>query len=374
MSKRKVVFRDIDGEEVDLTPVKKLHTNGSGESTPGSRFKEKHSLDSDEEDDEEGEDKNKYGVLTSEDIEGQEGATIDFDEGIKITPFNLTEEMEEGHFDSEGNYFQNKEEMIRDNWLDNIDWVEVKQRPLSKVNTWNDDEPDDAAQSPVDQKVLLEEMLQLLQPGETVAKAIRRLGQKGKQNQSSRTWKIKRVKPQQDEQEEEKKEEEKEEKEAELVMTEAERLEHESKEKLDRLTGLADQMVGRGVYTIYQETYEKLSFRLRKLQAPETAPAKATKEVMDMFADNSDEELSETDSAPAKNNSQAQGSEMEQEEMWEYRWENTNDAEVYGPFNSSQMLQWVEDGYFPEGVYCRRVGNPDAPYYNSRRIDFDLYT
>lgn len=54
---------------------------------------------------------------------GQEGATIDYDEGVSITPFNLEEEMQEGYFDSEGNYFIKKEEQIRDNWLDNIDWV-----------------------------------------------------------------------------------------------------------------------------------------------------------------------------------------------------------------------------------------------------------
>lgn len=54
---------------------------------------------------------------------GQEDATIDCDEGVPITPFNLEEEMQEGHFDSEGNYFIKKEQQIRDNWLDNIDWV-----------------------------------------------------------------------------------------------------------------------------------------------------------------------------------------------------------------------------------------------------------
>lgn len=60
--------------------------------------------------------------------EGQETATIDCDEGVPITPFNLKEEMEEGHFDSEGNYFINKEKDIRDNWLDNIDWVRLDHR------------------------------------------------------------------------------------------------------------------------------------------------------------------------------------------------------------------------------------------------------
>lgn len=37
----------------------------------------------------------------------------------------MKEELEEGHFDKEGNYYLNKEEEIRDGWLDNIDWVRV---------------------------------------------------------------------------------------------------------------------------------------------------------------------------------------------------------------------------------------------------------
>ena len=56
-----------------------------------SRFKEKHSLDSDEEDNEQ-----ISGKMVDEDIEGQEESTVDFDDGIKVTPFNLKEEMEEG--------------------------------------------------------------------------------------------------------------------------------------------------------------------------------------------------------------------------------------------------------------------------------------
>lgn len=86
--------------------------------------------------------------------------------------------------------------------------------------------------------------------------------------------------------------------------------------------------------------------------------------------------------------------------MWEYKWENTGDAELYGPFTSSQMqvspiclfsplpalpsvllqfcplfLQtWVNEGYFPDGVYCRKLDPPGGQFYNSKRIDFDLYT
>ncbi len=42
---------------------------------------------------------------------GQEDATIDYDEGIQITPFNMKDELEEGHFDSEGMYIFKKEKV-----------------------------------------------------------------------------------------------------------------------------------------------------------------------------------------------------------------------------------------------------------------------
>ena len=30
--------------------------------------------------------------------------------------------------------------------------------------------------------------------------------------------------------------------------------------------------------------------------------------------------------------------------MWEYKWEDSEDAVVHGPYNSSQMLEWVNEG------------------------------
>ncbi len=44
-------------------------------------------------------------------IVGQEDATIDFDEGITITPFNMKEELEEGHFTAEGMYILDKDQV-----------------------------------------------------------------------------------------------------------------------------------------------------------------------------------------------------------------------------------------------------------------------
>ena len=68
-------------------------------------------MDSDEEDNEEEE--KKYDVMTEEDFEGAEEGTVDFDDGEKITPFNMKDEMEEGHFDKQGNYFFNKDADIK---------------------------------------------------------------------------------------------------------------------------------------------------------------------------------------------------------------------------------------------------------------------
>lgn len=382
MSKRKVTFEDGDGElelEEEL-PNKKTCEAVSG---PGSRFKVKHSLDSDEED--EGEDAkstNKYDILASDDVEGQEGATIDFDEGVSITPFNLDEEMQEGYFDSEGNYFIKKEEQIRDNWLDNIDWVRVKEQPFKqkkkglgakrKRRAGDEDEAEEEKQreekqadrendegeeeeeemEPAEdplasytQHQLTEAVIELLLPGETVAKALRRLGglggrKKGKLREESKP------------------------------TEEAKR----DTEKLDKLTALADRLVGSGMFEIYQQTYEKLAYLMKSMSSKRPAVEKKPggdddeeEDELDMFADKFDE----TNKGRKEDEDDTKVSD---EVMWEYKWENKDDSEVFGPFTSQQMQGWVDEGYFSTGVYCKRIDQDGSQFYNSKRLDFELYT
>ena len=72
----------------------------------------KHSLDSDEELEDANDAENEK--LNDDDIEGQEDETIEKEGEIKITPFNLKEEQEEGHFAKDGNFVWKKEkEVIR---------------------------------------------------------------------------------------------------------------------------------------------------------------------------------------------------------------------------------------------------------------------
>ena len=60
-------------------------------------------------------------------IPGQEDDTIDKDGEIKITPFNLREENEDGHFAKDGSFIWNKKKEGEDSdvWLENIDWGKV---------------------------------------------------------------------------------------------------------------------------------------------------------------------------------------------------------------------------------------------------------
>ena len=124
-----------------------------------SRFKAKHSLDSDEEDE-----VKESSVMDEEEIEGQEDSTVvggwvwgdtavvctykgrrrtncsllyptlfqTYEEGICITPFNLKSEMEEGYFDSDGNYFEKQDpDKVEDTWLEGVDWDKVSRPDLT---------------------------------------------------------------------------------------------------------------------------------------------------------------------------------------------------------------------------------------------------
>lgn len=349
MSKRKVQFDEVEREI-------------SSASAGSRRFKEKHSLDSDEEYDE------KVEKLDEEDIEGQEDCSVDIDDGIKITPFNMKEEMEEGHFDKDGMYIFSKDKNeIRDEWMDNIDWQIIKEKSGKEMQ--QDDESDTELEK-VDLMSIYKQMLVHMKPGETVAKALRRLGgNKGKHLSSSQRWKAKKQKQETEDNEAAK-----------------------SKEDFLELTGLADKVLSDGIMEVYEMTYEKLNYELQKfnkgserLEIPEGTDAN---DILDMFADNFDSkesdkikqdyEAADGTAHVSKEQTQNKLADAEEEKTtsdevkWEYKWEDTDEAEVHGPYTSSEMLKQSEDGSFKTGVYCRKVGT-QSQFYTSTRIDFDLY-
>eukprot|EP00092_Neocalanus_flemingeri_P015581 GFUD01016869.1.p1 GENE.GFUD01016869.1~~GFUD01016869.1.p1 ORF type:complete len:367 (-),score=151.49 GFUD01016869.1:45-1076(-) len=342
VQKRK--FEDV--EEDSKVPVPE---STSSRQMQGQGDDNKHSIDSDdEEDDRQAE--AKFEKMKDDDIEGQEDDTLGQDGDIKITPFNLKEEQQEGSFSKDGNFVWNKKDDVKDAWLDDIDWVKVKQKSKAELEKdEHDDDAEDDAQESYNEVANYKQMVELMRPGESVAKSLRRLGgNKGFVSQSQR-WKKKKAGAVEDP------------------------MEKENKEKMLKLTGLADAILTRsGNMEIYEETYEGIIFKIKteeekKIGSKTSIPEGVNEEdAMDMFADSLDDK---SEMAPKKDEKPSPA--VLDEVMWEFKWK-AEDSELHGPHPSQTMLDWQEGGYFSEGVLVRKVGGSD--FLDSKRIDFDLYT
>lgn len=292
----------------------------------------------------------RYNVLDENDIEGEEDGTAGMDGETKLTPFNMKEEMEEGHFDREGHYVWNKTKEITDNWLDNIDWVKVQQskesQGTSKIRTLGEDSSDSEAEDGSSGKFDLidsyRKILELMQPRETVKKTLQRLG-KGSKISSAERWRRKK---------------------AGIV--------DEAAEVVTRLTHLTNDILTRtGNMNIYEETYEFIESRIRKATEPAASAASAD-DALDMFADNFDSSEKQPDPGEKdKKDTQEEDKKDDGALMWQFKWKQ-EDTELHGPFTTEQMAKWNEEGYFKSGVFVRKVGE-DTKFYTSNRIDFDLY-
>ncbi|KAF0308899.1 CD2 antigen cytoplasmic tail-binding protein 2 [Amphibalanus amphitrite] len=209
----------------------------------------KHTLDSDEEDEV---DHKKYNLMDPEEIEGEEEGTITKDGDIQITPFNMKEEMTEGHFDAEGNYYWKKEVEIRDAWLDNID--DTKQHFDPRAKAGSDDDDDGSSDGELesvkdsDRAATYEQMLELMQPKETVARALRRLGGNKARHSASARWKQKRAA-------------------AASGSAEPDKA-ADDRQSMERLTGLADRLLSQGNMEVYQMTREAVNHQLEQLRKP----------------------------------------------------------------------------------------------------------
>ncbi|KAJ4715667.1 CD2 antigen cytoplasmic tail-binding protein 2-like [Melia azedarach] len=98
------------------------------------------------------------------------------DDGIQIEPFNLEKEREEGYFDAEGNFVEYiNENEIKDAWLDSL---ELDQRFVGTAVNHNkdvDSEDDGRDLSSEELGVIKRRIANVLEPGETVMQALRRL-------------------------------------------------------------------------------------------------------------------------------------------------------------------------------------------------------
>eukprot|EP00051_Salpingoeca_urceolata_P010344 m.126276 g.126276 ORF g.126276 m.126276 type:complete len:371 (-) comp16675_c0_seq1:354-1466(-) len=262
------------------------------------------------------------------------------DGGYTMTPFNLEDEMEEGKFDTFGNYVEDKDAHAGDEWLEGVKVYQPPEKTEGEEEEKVD--PDDARPT----ETLLEELCELLLPRETVTKAIQRLG--GKKPSMGSRW-AKKKQPAED---------------AKTKQPSA-----EDKVKFGRLTAIVDKLLSRGRFDVYQDTYEKLAHELKVFRQ------RAAEQRQRLLSANQEARMDETSDQPAAAAAAASAAPASDEATFEFKWEDKPDAEVYGPFTATQMLEWQDQNYFgPAGVMVRQLDKEGSAFYLSTRVDFDLYT
>ncbi|CAN8298836.1 unnamed protein product [Cochlearia groenlandica] len=180
------------------------------------------------------------------------------EDGIQIEAFSLDREKEEGYFDAHGNFVEYvREKEDKDAWLDSIETNPLYMGRSAANDTEKD--VDNLNEKPVDELsqedigVRKRRIANVLQPGETVLRALRRL--KGNSNNRK------------------------------------EKMTSETKRIFDQLTEDADKLIQNGDYNVYhedQEVFEREAEGYERLaQARENG--NANMESCDMFGDDEDD-------------------------------------------------------------------------------------
>ncbi|KAI9785480.1 MAG: hypothetical protein M1839_009221 [Geoglossum umbratile] len=244
----------------------------------------------------------------------------------KLDAFNMKNEMEEGRFDSQGNFVRKAQDpdAVHDSWLDGVSKKDMKR--ASEAAKKREDER--RRKTLEDDRLItadvLKSLITRLEKGETVLEALARLG-KGKEKKKKPKWHSK-SKPHR--------------KDTEAMEIDAEKdpedpAETRRREHVEAITGAADTLLTRGQSEIYEATREMLTRQYRREAGEDwTEPPLAA-----------DPEDAAGRAGPPET------------KHWEYKWTDGRDGgETYGPYEGSAMEAWLNAGFFGECVEFRRVG------------------
>lgn len=326
--------KEVDNEDLDIPMeedvVKERPVDEDGEDEK----KKFHTLESDEEEEED------HKRLDTRKVEGQEDCNMDFDGSIKITAFNMKEDEEDGHFDETGNFvFDKKQKDVQDAWLDGIDWSLVKKKAGDQwegdgeKKTEDDDEPEPVTMSDIRKKEIFEELVEILQPNQSIAKALSDLKKKkglSAAEERKLRWAAKKAGK-------------------EFQPTDGQK-------ETARLSGLADELISAGFMDAYEWHREKINFLLQRM-------VNTAADEVDMFSDEPSASSSSAPAAPAVD-------EEDDSVKWEYK--ANEEAKLEGPFSTSDMMQRQEKGSFSAEGVARRAGT-NGHFNPVARIDFELY-
>ncbi|TGZ83204.1 hypothetical protein EX30DRAFT_339412 [Ascodesmis nigricans] len=253
----------------------------------------------------------------------------------KIDAFNMQAEMEEGRFDSAGNFIRKATDAdaVHDRWLEGVSRKDMKRAKEAMEQREADAREKMKADDAIMTSDVLSTLILCLERGESVLEALARLGGGNKKKQSTANknknrWREKRKAAAEakanDSMEIEKVAESKKGKESE-DPEEARR-----KEAVERITGAADVLLTRGQLEIYDETKESLMRQFKRETGEDWVEPKK-----------------QLDDEPASDIPQP-------DKQWEYRWtDGRDDGAVYGPYGTAEMSSWNAHGFFGEGVEFR---------------------
>ncbi|PFH54277.1 hypothetical protein AMATHDRAFT_551 [Amanita thiersii Skay4041] len=228
--------------------------------------------------------------------------------GYELSSFNMREEMEEGKFTEDGTYVRTFDPHgVHDRWMDGLSEKEIKQAKRRKRLQ----EKRQKEQMEAEEKELREsggkdslekQLLPMLKKGETVLKALQRLGARAKKSSKHITT-------------------------TKHVGTDVATSADKAPSDIEQITHLASTIMSFGESDIYSKTYEELvrTVRASGLVDPSWQPPSA-------------------------------------DIKYEYKWdvpEANNDEQIFGPFGEDEMHAWYQASYFGTGgekVKVRRTG------------------
>lgn len=297
---------------------------------------------------------------------------------LQITPFNMKEELEEGHFDGDGHFQWKKQTEIKDHWLDNLDWVKIqkldnerKQKAaesgeqleqstsggLGDSSSESEDEENAEKQKSLknfDVIAAYRRILELMKPRESIKRTLQRLGQSSAKISSIERFRRKK---------------------AGIV--------DENAKFVTELTELTNNILTKmGNMNVYEETFEEISAKFA---------SKMKGASLDMYSDDFDANVQKKTTDESKNDGNALASASASASTsasvsqpttalgvddsiitWEFKWK-MDDANIQGPYTTDQMYKWSQEGYFKDGVFVKKCGSDSQQFNSSNRIDFELY-
>jgi len=131
-----------------------------------------------------------------------------------------------------------------------------------------------------------------------------------------------------------------------------------AKREFNEVTELADSLLNRGEYNIYEETRESCLNKagLGDFNRSSSSTDKRKRKRDGEDVEQSNNSYTESDSRP----------------RWELKWSH-DPSKVYGPFSTEQLRNWQSWGYFNEAEAYVRDTETDNSFHVASSVDFSNY-